>query len=146
MIEQLWLHAIGVTVFVGALGWALWTQSYRWRVLAAAYPNRTPGRSLAVRPIESLVASGAGHGWSSYHGVRIEVAEEGLHLRLFPLFAAFSPPLFLPFAEMSTRRTRWYLNTGSFAISMQGAPGLDLIVSEDVLAWIRDHAGDRLSG
>lgn len=145
-LEQLYLQAIGLTVFVGALGWALWSQAYRWRQLAASYPSRATRRALAVRPIESFVATGGAPGWTSYHGVRVEVTEDGLSLRLFWLFAAFSPPLFLPFAEMTVRPTRWYLNTTSFAIRMASTPGVDLIVSEDVLSWIREHAGDRLVG
>jgi hypothetical protein len=131
------LSTFGLAVFFGLIWWAWKTNTRLWRRLAAVYATGTRPAARAAKPISPLVLFGGGLAFVKYAGVRMEVGEEGLWLRLFPPLAIYAPALFLPFDEMTVKPTSWYLNSESFALMMSRCPDIEVIVDDTTMEWLR---------
>jgi hypothetical protein len=136
--------ALGMAVFVGVLSYVWKARAYRWRVLASSYgAGGVRGPVRAAKHLQAIVAVGGGAAWSYYPAVTVEILADGLCVRSFPPFSIYAPPLFLPFEEMTVRETSWHLNARSYAIVMERGAGVELIVDDRLLGWIRENT-DRI--
>ncbi len=147
MIEGLLLHLVGYGVFAGLL-YGIWkSNARRWTRLAAAYRAvdfcHVAPRPNAQRTMQTVVLVGGDIGWNSYRGVvAVGVTLEGVSLRLMPPFAAFHPPLLIPFADLRVEPTRWYLLGKSFQLTLSGVSDVRIIIDEELLGWIESQAAE----
>jgi hypothetical protein len=126
-----------LVLFAGALYLVLRFQNARWRLLAPSYASSAEKPGRAVKRFATVVARGGMPFFTKYVGVSIAIHEDGLGLSIVPPFSAGAPALFLPFDEMSVRRTDWYLNCGSFSIRMKRNADMELIIDDGLLSWIQ---------
>jgi hypothetical protein len=139
--------AIGASVFVALMYFALRTMSQFWRATAEAYPGRAGSQRIARKFPETIVMTsrtddrGADRfrkGWHSYAPARIDIHEDGLVLAMIPPFDLMCAPLFLPFSEMTMADTSWAFWRQPVAIRMRQAPGIDIIIGREAAGWIRN--------
>jgi hypothetical protein len=126
-----------LVLFAGALYLVIRFQNIRWRLLVPTYASSAEKPAKAVKRFAVVVARGGMPFFTKYVGVSIAIHDDGLGLRIVPPFSFGAPPLFLPFDEMTVRRTDWYLNSGSFSIRMRRNAGVELIIDEELFSWIQ---------
>lgn len=139
--------AFGMAMFLALLWWAATSYSVRWRSVAARYGGR-PGTPMVARrapdtiviaPSPAPVPPMLGH--RVHAGVAIAVHGDGLALTLLPPLGALCPPIFLPFEAMRLEPTGWGAWRDPFAIRLRDLPGIDVILAEDTVLWLGEHAG-----
>ena len=135
---------LGAAVFAGLVTWLVQAHSAMWRRVASAYAGRSDDAVLARKFPEQVLIAGHGIAFRSYVPVTVRIHEKGISLTLWLPFSLACPPLFLPFDEMSCRRTDWYLNAPSFAIRLARAE-VDVIVGDSLWNWIESNSELRLS-
>lgn len=140
--------AIGVSVFVTLMYFALSAISHYWRAAAGAYAGHPSSQRIARKFPETIVMTsrtdnrGADRfrrGWHTFAPARIDIHEDGLMLAMVPPFNIMCAPLFLPFSEMDMKDTWWALLPQPVAIRMKRAPQIDIIVRRETARWIRDQ-------
>jgi hypothetical protein len=113
-------------------------QSARWRFLAQEHSARGGQAVIARKPIVQVIARDKGLLWTNYY-VSIGIAADGLLLRQVP-FGLFNPALFLPFADLKSEQTSWFLNAQSHTLTARKAPDLSITLDGETLQWIASHA------
>ncbi len=129
------------------LWWAARSHSARWRAVAARYGGRPATPMVARRALDTIViAPSPGPappvvGSRVHPGVAIAVHGDGLSLTVLPPLGAICPPIFLPFEAMRLEPTGWGAWRDPFAIRLRDLPGIDIILAEDTVLWLGEHAG-----
>jgi hypothetical protein len=141
---------IGFGGLFGLLFWVNSVQAKMWRALAALYGQSTQTPVLARKFPETIVIyNSAVRGWqlggrpkyTTYFGTTISTLEDGLLISAVPLinFIYPSKKIYLPFSEMRTARHSWMLWKEPYAISMDKASHLKVIIGQDTLQWLRQN-------
>lgn len=121
----------------------LWRGACRWRNLAQAYSG-TPGRSLEVRKLQSVVLLGLG-GYNSLKGiVKTGVHQDGVSFRVMAPFSLFHAPLFIPYSDIRGWKTTWYLDAPSTELEFRNAPDIKMVVPADQAEWIQSYSGQKM--
>jgi len=141
---MLFATLFGTAVFAMLLTWIVRANAAMWGVIAASYADSSPRPVIARRFPEQVVIAAGGLAFRSYVPLTVRIHAEGISLRLLPPFSLSCPPLFLPFPEMTCRRTDWYLNAPSFAMRLARADA-DIILTEELWNWIRSNTDLTLS-
>lgn len=152
LIELGFRSLIGFGVLFGLLFWAFHVQAKMWRALVARYgqANQTP--VLARKFPETIVIYNAAvKGWqlggrpkyTTYYGTTISVLGDGLLISALPPIHLIDPfkDIYLPFNEMDLRSHPWMQWKEPYAISMDNASDLKVIISQDTLQWLRQATG-----
>jgi hypothetical protein len=136
----------GQGVFLGFIFLAARMHSRKWREVAGQYARRDQASFTVNKWPETIIVTrrGAAGGiytgivdYQRYAGVRVSIRQDGIGLSLIPPLNVMSPPLFLPFSEMTVRTARWDLWSGLLAIRMPGLPEIDLVISRRLADWIQ---------
>lgn len=91
--------------------------------------------------MQTVILVGGDIGWNSYSGITtVGVAPEGLLLKLMPLFAAFHPPLLIPYSELSIQPKRWYLIGKTHECTLRRVSDVRIVIHDELLEWIRSKA------
>ncbi len=135
---------LGAAVLAGIVNFLLRAHSRMWRIVASSYAADFPHPVLARKSFEQALIAGGGLAFRNYVPLTVGIHEKGMSLRLLPPFSLQCPPLFLPFDEMSCRRTDWFLSHDVFAIKLARVD-VDIIVSHRLWSWIQSQCGLELS-
>lgn len=130
---------LGITVFFGILWYAARSWALPWRLVSDAYETSALPPALATRSVQQVVIVGGGLAFRKYVPVTVAIHDDGLSLVAFAALWPFCPKVFLPFAEMSVQRTSWYLDSGCHGIRMTRVEGVEIVVDDDLLGWIRGN-------
>jgi hypothetical protein len=126
---------IGASTFVFIFGGMLWTTARRWRSLAAHYARETPF-AIEKRIMQSVILTSAS-GYNAHKGIiTIGLHETGLSMRVMKPFSLFHQPLFIPYADIHSGPTIWYLNAHSIELAFRQEPDIRLVMSADQVSWI----------
>ena len=143
-MEMLFPTLLGAAVLSGILAFLLRANSRMWRIVASAYAANSPHPVLARKSFEQVLIAGSGLAFRNYVPLTVGVHEKGISLRLLPPFSLQCPPLFLPFSDMTCRRTDWFLSHDVFAIKLAEVD-VDIIVSHRLWTWMQSQCGLELS-
>ncbi|MDX2275993.1 MAG: hypothetical protein NW206_11145 [Hyphomonadaceae bacterium] len=144
IVERGVLTALGLAAFAAFFGYALYRDSWRWRLLAQSYAAATDARPLAQH-WTNVVLEGAKFGWNNYAGVALlGYDNRGLFLRLLPPFSYLHPPLFFPYADIKLTQARWFLQDAC-AIELRESQGIRIIINTDAQRWIEGQCPGSLS-
>lgn len=141
---------IGFGVLFGLLFLAVNLHAKMWRALVARYgqTKRTP--VLARKIPETIVILKSDHnrlrfGWHQnymqYNGTIISIIEDGLLISATPPNNIIYKEIYLPFNEIKIGSYLWMLWKEPYAISMDKASDLKVIISQDTLQWLRRNTG-----
>jgi hypothetical protein len=141
---------IGFGVLFGLLYVSLNLQAKMWRALAAHYGQAMHTPVLARKIPETIViakrgANGWQQGWRQgfmrYPWTIVSVLEDGLLISAIPPVNLFCKDIYLPFDVMKIERHSWMLWQDPYAISMDKASDLIVIIGQDTLHWLRQNTG-----
>lgn len=139
------LSLIGVGTFLFFFGGILRANAYRWRRLAESYAKDTPSVCKRRQTMQTVVLISAG-GFNSLKGiVTIGVHDNGVSLSVMPVFSLFHAPLFIPFSDIESGETTWYLNAQSVELSFRKEPDIKLVMSADQLDWISQASAKKIT-
>ena len=137
------LSIIAYILPIGLFVFVLWRQAYAWRQFAARY-----GHDDVIPTTEKFGWLVLSRGWlpyQSYNGiVVVGVKGDILTLRIRKPFHFFHTPLAIPFSDISTERTRWYLNDRSYKLTTRLVTDFNLTMPEEIIRWIEQKSGRRL--
>lgn len=141
---------IGFGVMFGLLFWVVNLQAEMWRALVARYGQAKQTPVIARKIPETIVISksdykGVRLGWrqdyASYSWTIISVLEDGLLISAIPPVNLVCKDIYLPFDAMDIGPHPWRLWKESYAISMNKASDLIVIIGQDTLQWLRQNTG-----
>ena len=141
---------IGFGLLFGLLWLSVNLQAKNWRALGVHYGQCNHMPSLARKIPETIVIfKGEGNslrfGWRQnytyYYWSIISVLEDGLLISaIFPV-SIFCKAIYLPFEEMHIAPCSWMMWEEPYAISMDKASDLTVIIGKDTLYWLRQNTG-----
>jgi hypothetical protein len=141
---------IGFGVLFALLYFSVNLHAKMWRALAAHYGQSKQTLVLARKIPETIVISksgykGLGVGWRQGYGLYswtiISVLEDGLLISAIPPVNFVCKDIYLPFDGMTIERHPWRLWQEPYAISMDKASDLMIIIGQDTLQWLRQNTG-----
>ena len=135
---------LGTGVMLGLYAWLVHAYSVMWRTVASSYADGYRYSALARKFPEQVVIAGRGLKFHNYVPLTVGIHEKGISLRLLPPFSLACAPLFLPFEDMSCRRTDWFLNHDVFAIRLAKVD-VDIIVQRQLWDWLQSNSELALS-
>lgn len=141
---------IGFGVMFSLLYWAINVRARMWRELAGRY-GKTNNAPVLARKFPDVVVilnikdKHLRMGWHQnyyvYYGTIISVLEDGILISSIPPASFSCKDIYLPFSEMDIGPHPWMLWTEPYAISMDKASDLTVIIGRDTLQWLRQHTG-----
>ena len=141
---------IGFGVLFGLLYLSVNLHAKMWRALAAHCGQSKQTLVLARKIPETIVISksgykGLGVGWRQGYGLYswtiISVLEDGLLISAIPPVNFVCKDIYLPFDGMTIERHPWMAWQEPYAISMDKATDLMIIIGQDTLQWLRQITG-----
>ncbi|MEI8146592.1 MAG: hypothetical protein WCH83_14120 [Alphaproteobacteria bacterium] len=152
LIELGFRSLIGFGVLFGLLFWAFNVQGKMWRALVARYGQAKQRTVLGRKFPETIVIYNSSvQGWqlggrpkyTTYFGTTISALDNGLLISAIPPIKFIYPfkDIYLPFNEMKIGPHPWMLWNEAYAISMDKASDLKVIISQDTLQWLRRNTG-----
>jgi hypothetical protein len=141
---------IGFGVLFGLLFWSVDIQAKMWRALVACYGQAKQTPVLARKIPETIVIFKGDYnslrfGWRQnymlYAGASFSILEDGLLITALPPGNIIFKDIYLPFDEMKIGPHPWMLWKEPYAISMDKASDLVVIIGQDTLQWLRQNTG-----
>ena len=141
---------IGFGVLFGLLFLSVHLQAKMWRALVACYGQAKQTPVLARKIPETIVISKSDDnilrfGWcqnyENYNWTIISILEDGLLISSITPVNTICKDIYLPFDEMEIEPHPWMLWEEPYAISMDKAPDLKVIIGQDTLKWLRQNTG-----
>lgn len=126
-----WVSLMGGISFLG--GWGRLARHYR---CPSPFPRSLPWQTVQLD-----------HGIRFHSSVEVAATEQGLHLRVWPIYRAFHPPLMIPWEDLRSQRqgpsSRWgrLLVGRTVILSTRLAPGIPLVLSEKLAETLSRQTG-----
>lgn len=145
MIHTLWTHIFGYGVFIGLM-YGIWKcNARRWTRLARVYgATDTSAFDTAdcdSKRMQTVILTGGDVGWNSYKGIAtVVLTRDGVLFQLMLPFSICHPPLLIPFRDIQVSPKRWYLFGKSFQLTLSGVNDVQVIVHDELIAWIEQQA------
>lgn len=140
MVSTLVMGALGHAIVLGLLAFIWRAHATRWNRLAAVYGSSAMPRDTPRRAMQTLIFVGGWIGFSSYRGiVTVQATEAGVTLSLPPLCSLFHPPLAVPASDLHAHETSWYVNARSYRLSFANAPGVEIVIDDELMEWIESR-------
>ncbi len=137
IIGKIMTGAFGLAFVSALLVFVYKRHAMDWDQLVRVYgrPWQTP---LAERRFQNLVLYSEGRFAKSYASLlTIGLYDQGLGLRLSPIFAPFHAPIFIPYTDIQGWKQIWYVNADSVELAFSKLPDMRLIMPADQVDWIK---------
>ncbi len=135
---------IGGGIVVGLMGFIYYRHAHKWRILAGPYA-RAWHKPIKQRWLGNVILYGGGPAFASYSGVVfLGVHETGISLRHIPFLSPFHAPIFIPYDDIRSRNTVWFLNARSVELEFLRAQDVKMVLPRETVEWVSKSSGVEL--
>jgi hypothetical protein len=139
---------IGFGVLFSLLYLSVNLQAKMWRALRAHYcqakhmpviARKIPETIVMFKSDDKILRFGWRQNYAVYYWSIISIVEDGLLISAIPPVNLVCKDIYLPFEEMNITPHSWMLWEEPYAISMNQASDLMLIIGQETLRWLRQN-------